>query len=260
MENKERMGVTMNRQEMNQMALDILREEKRANGVIATAEALDQVAAVLDTVEVDRKYLKNCIRRALHSVSGNPLNAVLGLIGLQMIRKDADIKIFESDDSHSELESMLKLNEKALHSTISKIASDLANYEREVKEDSANKVNKINDLIDKMDKQEQVISQLKTDKKAQMLAVADRMQYMLCVLGPDKSDNTLEKQVYELMEDLDIKVYWDANEAPLSDAVMFTELKTAEVEKHRMKPCLICKGEVIAKGVRFCKEDAVDEQ
>lgn len=260
MGNKERMGVTMDRQEMNQMVLDILREEKRANGVIATAEALDQVAAVLDTVVVDRKYMKNCIKHALHSVSGNPLNAILGLVGLQMIRKDADIKIFESDDSRSELGSMLKLNEKALHTTISKIASDLAAYEREVKEDSTNKVDKINDLIDKMDKQEQVISQLKIDKKAQMQAVADRMQYMLCVLGPNKSDSALEEQVYELMEDLDIKVYWDAKDAPLSDAVMFTELKTADVEKHKMKPCLICKGEVVAKGVKFYKEDAADEQ
>jgi len=258
--NKERIGVTMNRQEMNQIALNILREEKHSNGVIATAEVLDQVASILDTVEVDRKYMKNCIRQALGSVSSNPLNAILGLIGLQMIRKDADIKIFESDDSRSELKSMLKLNEEALRSTVSKIASDLAAYERKIKEDSTNKVNKINDLITRMDKQEQVISQLKTDKKAQLQAVADRMQYMLCVLGPNKSDSALEEQVYELMEDLNIEVYWDAKEAPLSDTVMFTELKTAEIEKHKMKPCLICKGEVIAKGVKFCKEDAAGEQ
>jgi len=237
-----------------------LREEKHSNGVIATAEVLDQVASILDTVEVDRKYMKNCIRQALGSVSSNPLNAILGLIGLQMIRKDADIKIFESDDSRSELKSMLKLNEEALRSTVSKIASDLAAYERKIKEDSTNKVNKINDLITRMDKQEQVISQLKTDKKAQLHAVADRMQYMLCVLGPNKSDSALEEQVYELMEDLNIEVYWDAKEAPLSDTVMFTELKTAEIEKHKMKPCLICKGEVIAKGVKFCKEDAAGEQ
>ncbi len=250
----------MNRQEMNKKALNILREEKRSNNVIATADALDQVASVLDTVEVDRKYMENCIRQALRTASDNPLNAILGLIGLKMIRKDADIKIFESDNSRSELESMLKLNEKALHSVVSKIASNLAAYEREVKEDSANKVNKINDLITRMDKQEQVISQLKTDKKAQMQAVADRIQYMLCVLGANKSDSALEEQVYELMEDLDIKVYWDAKEAPLSDTVMFTELKTAEVEKHKTKPCLLYKGEIIAKGVKFYKEDDANEQ
>jgi len=243
---------SMNRQEMNQMALDIVREEKRGSGIVSTAGVMDQVASVLTAVEVDRKYMKSCVGKALSSVSGNPLNAILGLVGLKVIRKDADIKIFEGESAGNELDSMLRIDEKAFRPMVARMASDLAAYEKEVDEDRADKVNRINDMVTKLDAQDQAIRQLKAEAKSQLQTVADRIQYMLCVLGPDKSDNALAEQLSELMEDLEIRAVWDTDGASAHAEDMFIELRTADVEKHKMKPCLIRRGEVIAKGLKVC--------
>lgn len=251
--------MSMNRQEMNQKALDIMREEKRTQGVISTAGILDRTAAILTAVEVDRKHIRACVSKALNSATGNPLNTILGLIGLRVIRKDADIKIFEREDTNNELDSILKIDEKALRPIASQIASDLAAYEKEVDEDRTNKINKLNDMAAKIDEQGQNIRQLKADAKSQLQAVADRIQYMLCILGPDESDNILAEQLRELMTDLEIEAFWTAEGAPFSEAAMFVEVKTAEAEKHKSKPCLVRKGEVLAKGLRVCREETAKE-
>lgn len=244
---------------MNQRASDIVREEKRSNGIVSTAGVMDRVASVLDAIEVDRKYMKACIGKALNSVSGNPLNAILGLVGLKVIRKDADIKIFEKENSNNELDSMLKIDEKAFRIMVSALAADLAAYEKEVDRDRVDKVKRINDMITKLDGQDQDIRQLKADAKAQLQAVADRIQYMLCILGTDKSDNVLAEQLGELMADLEIQAFWNADGAPFHETVMFTELRTREIEKHKMKPCLMRRGEIIAKGLKICKGEDAEE-
>ena len=246
----------MNKQEMNQIVLEILREEKRSGQVINAAEVLNHIPDIMSSVDIDRKYLQNSIREILYSNTKHPLNAIMGLIGLQVIRKEDALDIIEPKRGNSEnkLNSLLKIDEKVLKGAISSMTSNLASFENEANNDRLRKTEKINELVTKLDEKEREIAQLRADSNAQFKAVAVRIQCMLSLYGPPMSDVKPEQDLYELLTDLEIDVFWSADGAPLSAAVMFTALKTDDVAQHKTKPCLLYKGEVVAKGLLFVEE------
>lgn len=245
----------MNRQKINMQVQDIVRSEKSSKGVVSMAGVLDQVGTVVDAVKVDSEYVKARIQKAIDSNlnSRNPLNGILTIFGLQLVRvsKSDDMKVSREGVRENELDSMLKIDERVFRSAVSEIASSLAEYEKEKKGNREDQVNKINELIDRADRQEQEIGQLKTDAKAQLQTTARWIQSMLGSLGPDKTDDKLYEQLGELMQFLDIEAFWNADDGPLRESAMFKEMKVGDISKYKAKPCLICDGEVLAQGVRF---------
>lgn len=246
----------MNKQEMKQVVLEILREEKRSGQIINTVDVLNHIPDIMSSVDIDRKYLQKCIREILYSNTKRPLNAIMGLFGLQVVRKEDVLDIIEPKHGNSEnkLNSLLKIDEKVLKEAISSMSSNLASFESEANSDRLRKTEKINELVTKLDEKEYEIAQLRTDSNAQFQAVVVRAQCLLGLYGPPKSDVKPEQDLYELLTDLEIEVFWNADGAPLSAAVMFTELKTDDIGQHKAKPCLLYKGEVVAKGLVFIEE------
>ena len=82
--------------------------------------------------------------------------------------------------------------------------------------------------------------------------IAERIQYILSDSGKDVvSDN---RQLIELLKDLNIEVYWDDDGASFSDSAMFTEYVVDDEVYVGTKPCLIRNDSVFVKGVRFIKK------
>lgn len=250
----------MNRQEMNQRAEDIIREEKSTKEVISTGSVLDDIVPILDSVMVDREYMKQCVEEIVVNSSGKGLfNAVLKLFGFKAIRTDMSIQ-FKNDDSRNRLDSMLKLDKGAFKSTISKIASFLADYEKKAEGEREDKIKRINELVTLLDTREREVVQMKVDTDAQFHLVVNWIQDTLGMLGMEESGNLLGGQIRELMKNLDVEAYWSAEGTALREAAMFKEMKVDDTSKYTGKPCLVCNGEVIAQGIRFYKAESTGEK
>lgn len=236
----------MNRERMKQIAADIIREEKSTRKVISTGNVLDNVVSVLDSVMLDRKYMKQSVEGIVSSSVKNPLNAILMMLGLRKI--DMDVQF---ENGGSKLDSMLMLDERVYKSAVSMMASFLADYERKIEKEEEDKVNRINELVATLDEQKRNAGQMKAAADAQFEFIVDWIQDVLGILGKGESDNPLSGQLQELMNDLDIEAYWSAEGTTMHEASMFSEMRVENIGKFREKPCLVCKGEVIAKGIRF---------
>ena len=249
----------MKRQEMNQRAEDIIREEKITKEVISTGIVLDNAVEILDSVKVDREYMKQCVEEVVADSSGKGLlNAVLKLFGFKAIRTEMNIQ-FKNDDSRNRLDSMLKLDERAYKSVVSKIASFLAAYEKKSEEEHRRKVDRINELVILLDEREREAVQMKVDSNAQFQLVVNWIQDILGMLGRADNDNPLAGQLSGLMKNLDIEAYWNAEGAPFREAAMFREMKVEDVSKYKEMPCLVCRDEVIAQGIKFSKAETMGE-
>lgn len=250
----------MNRQKMNQIASDIVREEKNTKEVILTGKVLDDAVQILDSVMVDRGYMKQCVEEIIINSSGKGLfNAVLKLFGFKAIRTDMSIQ-FKEDDSRNRIDSMLKLDERTYKSVVSKMASFLAEYEKESEEEHKSKVNRINELVTLLDEREREVTQVKVDSNAQFQLVVNWIQDTLGMLGRADSDNPLGGQLNGLMKNLDIEAYWSAEGAPFREAAMFRQIKVEEESKYKEIPCLVCNDEVIAQGIKFSNAEMMDEK
>lgn len=254
----------MNREKINLQVQDIVREEQRAKGIADITGVLELIGTVVNAVKVDSHYMKACIQRIVRSdqQSKNPLNPILSIFGLKLIRsrESEGLEVAESKKFKNELDSMLKLDERLFQSTVSEIVSSLADYEKKNEEERTAQISKINELIDRTEQQEQQIGQLKADAKAQLQTTAAWIQSVLGTFGPEGGEDILYERICELMEFFDIEVFWDAQQGPLSEAVMFKEMKVGDISKYKVKPCLICEGEVLAQGVRFCQAQSGCEQ
>ena len=90
---------------------------------------------------------------------------------------------------------------------------------------------------------------LKGQMEANERMIAERIQYMLFVNGAGDTD--ANKQLSEMLENLQIEVYWDSTDAPFAAAAMFAELHVDDASAIGTKPCLARNGEVYIKGLRL---------
>ena len=82
--------------------------------------------------------------------------------------------------------------------------------------------------------------------------IAERIQYLLFLGGKEAvSEN---EQLIELLRDLNIDVYWDCNDAVLTDSAMFTEYMVDDETMAGIKPCLVRNNSVFIKGMRLQKK------
>lgn len=245
----------MDNQQISTKVLEILREEKRGGQIFRTADILDVIPEVISSIRLDRQQLYDRIDEALHS-GLRPLNAILGLFGLCAVRQDEALLLIQSDaeDGPKNLDTLLKLDESALAAAIHRLAVLLTELEARTAQTEDEQVNQINALIGQLEQEDQKIARLQTESRYRLGAAADRVQYMLSLLGPEDRESPLSSQLYELLADLSITAYWTAEGAPATETAMFTTLRLDQVNGRKMKPCLMHNGEILAKGVRFMEE------
>lgn len=255
----------MNKLRMKQKATDIVREAARKKGISQTGGVMGCVPELMEAVEIDSEYIRNRVETELNKKTGNPVNALLRLLGLRIVNTRKATEELGLEDAHSftigfqdpddPAESMLKLNEQKFTASSERIAAELSAAESSFLEERRKSKEQGSVIFGELDKKNQECAQLKADLMGQKAAVMERTQYMLSVLGRDSGSPILE-QLTEMLEDIGVSVHWEAGGTPFSDSAMFTELKCENPGSRRMKPCLASEDAVLMKGIRFVSRSA----
>lgn len=248
----------MENYKLKQYVYEAVREEIRKGRVVKYKEVLEMLPDLIDGIYIDKSQLKDAAENCLQSK--NPLNSVLNLFGLQIIRKEkaienlinpdydnADISInVDKDDLH--FKDWLTINPEELKAVVEKIADKLCEFENEVdseiEEERANR----DDLFSKNEQLKIEYNQYRTDVEIEEKNIAQRIQTLLSENGEDAVEKN--DQLIELLEDMQIEVYWNCENAPLSESAMFSKYKTND-SSMKPKPCLMRKGEAFIKGIVF---------
>lgn len=255
----------MNKLSMKQKATEITREASRQNGLSQTIDILGHLPELIESVEIDSEYLRKRVENELNRKTGNPLNALLGLMGLRIVNThEAARELCQEEDqsftigfheADNCMDSMLRINPRKLSASSAKIASALSAIESNFRSERQKSKNESIIVFGELDKKTQECAQLNADLQSQRSTIMDHSQYMLSMLGKD-SDSPVAEQLEEMLEDLGVYVHWTTDGSAFSDSAMFSELKCDHPENRRMKPCLTSSDAVLMKGIRFVAKNA----
>ena len=246
----------MKNQSLKPVMQEMVREELRKGNLIKTKDILEMLPDVIDTVQLDKTEMRDAFEDCL--ATSNPINAILKLFGLQIIKKEKtidslvnsgyaeDISIQEEGDEPS---TWVVVDPTAFQAFMESMSQKLAELENRTREELEVAQARGDSLFDKHEKLTKVHNTLKAQMDANEKLIAERIQYMLFVNGAAESDTN--KQLIEMLDDLGIEVYWDSTDAPFAAAAMFAELRVDDASAIGTKPCLARNGEVYIKGLRL---------
>lgn len=250
----------MNKLNMKQKAIEVAREAGRQTGLTQSADIMNHVPVLIESVEIDSEYIRQRVETELNRKTSNPINALLRLMGLRIVstrRATEELGLEEEpsytigfDARNGHTESMLKLNEEKLVAASSQMAASLFAVEDSCREEHRKLKEQGTAAFGALDQKNQECAQLSADLLGQKNAVMEHAQYMLSLLGRDV-DSPIAEQLTEMLEDIGVRVYWDSEGAPFSKGAMFTELKCENPAARRMKPCLADEETVLMKGLCF---------
>lgn len=247
----------MENQEVMQFAKEVVTAEIRKGNLVKGKEILNMLPELMATVHIDWKKMRSSIEQCLSTT--NPLNAVLKLFGVQLIKKEKIITSLlnssleengvsiQVDNSHAER--WITLNPNEFKAIVETIAQKLFELETQANQKYDEEKRRGDELFGKYEKLSKEHNELKYSAETSEKLIAERIQYILSLTGKDTvSDNT---QLIELLKDLNIEVYWDSAEAPFTDAAMFTEYVVDDEVHTGTKPCLVRNDSIFVKGLRF---------
>lgn len=221
-----------------------------------TATTLNQIADVVECVEIDQEKLKNKIIEELRKKSNNPFNALLQLLGLRMVNINNPEKSFgcvsyDKYDGASAFtfKDLLKLNDR-FDRTYENIADSLVVVEKSLEARNGD----LEKALKMLDKKSSEFNNLKVEYEHQRQEILERAQYILSVAGENTEDDSLVEQVVEMLADIGVTVFWSVEGADFSERVMFDCYKVRSTEDKKVKPCFVADGKVVLKGLKFISE------
>ena len=255
----------MTKQELNQQVTDMVRSTLRKEGYYSeSGNVLLRIGDVVDSVSIDRKRILNHVRQALNE-GHNPLNALLGLVGLRIVRpecamreigstigEESDPKVMvEETEGAASIDSLLLINKEKALTAVERMALDL----HEMSAAGSRTIDSIRDQMDKshseMERTGAELQQLRIDHQEILRQIAAWAQR---VIVPDSGDKMTEN-VMSLLGDMDISVYWDAEDSGFSQSAMFTTLRRSASYQGRNQPCIVKDGQILLKGTLLINED-----
>lgn len=259
----ERKGFIMREDKLKAQSAEIVRQAIRQEGIVQTAGVLDCIPELIGAVEFDLEHFQNIVVAELNKKTGNPVNAILGLLGLRIISTKDPLRTLGLEDDNAEIVSdgecrsagnvraMIRINQDKFEAAASKMTCAFAEVEKQAEDRRQAARSENSQLHVQLEKAQHAYEQLTIDHNSQRNAVLERVQYMLSLCGPESCDTPMTQQLTELLDDLDVQVYWANQEAPFSESAMFTILKCEDTTRRRAKPCLANDQEVLLKGVKF---------
>ena len=88
----------MNKMEMHAQAAEAAREAIRQSGITQTTGAVNRIPDLLEAVEFDSDYMRQRVEEILNRKTGNPVNALLRLMGLRIISTRKMAETLEPDE------------------------------------------------------------------------------------------------------------------------------------------------------------------
>lgn len=240
---------------INLQAKEIVSDALREGKVGRSAEIIEMLPEILDSVEIDKRQILKCYERELKKKPGifgvkfvNPNDAVRGL--------GAEIQAQDKAIYNEEQGAFLRLNKDMLRGSVQKITEKLSCYEQSETSNYQDQVQTQTEAIRELDKVSNNLSQLNAEYDNLISLVVQRSQYMLCITGKDNiADNPLASQIVELLEDFDMKVVWNTENTDFNETQLFTLHKCDDISVRKNTPAIVQNGKVIAKGTKYILEN-----
>lgn len=250
----------MENQKVKQFVDETVKEEIRKGNLIKSKDVLSMLPELIDTVHIDKKKMRGSMEKCLRS--DNPVNSILNLFGIQLIKKERTItKLLNSEEDYDNVtvkvddfcaKHWLTLNPSQFRAVVEKIAGKLYELETQAKQSYDEEKRRGDELFGKYEKLTKKYNELENNTEISEKMVAERIQYILSLGGKDAAAEN--EQLIELLKDINIDVYWDGDKAPLPDAAMFTEYAVDNEAMVGIKPCLVRNDSVFVKGIRVVKK------
>ncbi|MCI6996188.1 MAG: hypothetical protein MR936_05170 [Eubacterium sp.] len=250
----------MNNSKGKQIVENVVQAELRKGKLIKGRDVLLALPSLIDAVQIDKKRMRISLERCMKSK--DPFNALLNAFGIQLIKKERIIdELIGSGESNEdvtvEIEDSLAnrwitLKQDELVPAVEQIAQKLCELEEQANQDYDREKQRGDELFDKYEKLLKEYNELRYNSDTNERMIAERIQYLLFLGGKEAvSEN---EQLIELLRDLNIDVYWDCNDAVLTDSAMFTEYMVDDETMAGIKPCLVRNNSVYIKGMRLQKK------
>jgi len=249
----------MENQKVMQFVEEVVKDEIRKGNLIKSKDVLSMLPEVIDTVHIDRKRMRLSIEQCL--TTKNPINALLKLFGVQLIKKEktinnllnssteqSDVSV-QIDDSYSK--SWLTLSTKEFEAVMKKIAQKLYELESQANKTYDEEKRRGDSLFSEYNHLEMEYRNYRYNIEVREREIAERIQHILSLCGKDATQEN--EPLIELLKDLNIEVYWDCADTPFNDSTMFAEYKVDEDAFTGIRPCLVRNNSVYIKGMRFIK-------
>lgn len=241
----------MYKDNINSQAKEIVGDALREGKVGRSAEILEMLPEILDSVEIDKRQILKCYEKDLKKKPGlfgvkfvNPNDAVRGL--------GAEIHAQDNVPYTKEQGAFLRLNKDMLRGYVHKMTDKLSSYEESETTNFQDQVQTQNEAIRELDKVSNNFNQLNAEYNNLISVVVQRSQYMLCVAGRENiSDNLFAKQIIELLEDFDMKAVWSTENTDFSETQLFTVNKCDDISSRKNAPAIVQNNKVIAKGTKY---------
>ena len=257
----------MTKQELKKQVTDVVRGTLRKEDYYSeSGDALLDLGDVVDSISIDRKLILNHVRQAL-SEGHNPLNAILGLVGLQIVRPEHTARklvstigeesraeviemITERNGAAANIDSFLRVDKEKVTAAVERMALNL----HEKSEAGSRIIDSIREQMEKSHSELERIGtelhQMHTDYQETLHQVAVWAQRILVPGG----DDPMTEKVMPLLEVMDISVYWDVGDSGFPASAMFTTLRRSPSYRGRNQPCLVKDGQILLKGLLLIDE------
>lgn len=248
------------RNEMQKLVSDKISSAKKDDNLVETYQILEAAGELIDAVEVDTANMQKQIMSEIESSgSKNPVNAILKMFGLRIVKENL---VGDGDQLKNEWKKLICVNESEFDQKLSVLKSKLSTYEKEKRARET--------LLDDQNTEKvRIIENMKKDiqnERNKYLSFEEGILLNLQQLISNVSEEEnapVYKEILELINDLGITVGWDVSEGKLSN--YFTVQKVSKVresktirlisyeeeEYHVIKPCLLDKEGVRLKGLIY---------
>lgn len=255
----------MSEKSVKQHTMDVVREVIRKKEVVEMAGILYLLPDLMDCVEFDHEHLRSRVSSLLNRKTANPINALLGLLGLRIVNIDKTIEGCLDDDEgvvevgevivENGSQNILTVEPKRVQKLVEQIAEALKGAEDEKNDRLTRHSEQVSSLVEKLNAMEKRYNQLLIDHEAMYKDALTTAQSILSK-AKAKRDEFAEKQATELLEDFDAQAFWNVENAGYSEKEMFNFYVFDDPTALPEKPCIVGKNGILLKGVKFIAKES----
>lgn len=255
----------MKKSELRQKSADITRSIIRSAYDVRETKQMEILPDIVTSVRLDRSYILECIKENISVKSFfGLLNRLLDMLGLQIINirelkehnaDKPDIRLKPQNGAVSE--NFLSLDEKAYKDAAIKILDIICETEKKNNAKYSEMEKLFGQAREQLNSRTEELRQLRTDTDYMKKGIAERVQYILSLIGRDAEKTPVTEQFPELLSDMGLSVQWADDENARDE--MFMTVKCTDASQQKEKPCIMSGNVILLKGMNFASNETAAE-
>lgn len=250
----------MSNKTVKEVAADVSRNVLRKGYALQNTDIFDLVPDIADSVKIDESAVRRAVMGGQRGNSFNPLNALLGLLGFQLVRKRKSKGEYEDILVSTGMASsgMLRVDEIALDGALEKIAKSIQNLEEAHAAEKSAQTARYNELRKEyINYQEQATNRI-TAYQTQTENIAKRIQYLMAVRRNVSRGTADCSDLAGILSDMGMNAVWPEETPDITS--LFTVLKSGDPSGVGVKPCIMSGDTIAVRGMIIELEEAGSDE